>query len=159
MDAKAMIEKYHITLVGKDRLHAVLPNDVTDAETEAIKAAKPEVLAYFEVQAKREARVAAITGLAEMREYKRAINAWHHRHQHALENEDYAAFGPAPERPSYPEAEAYLALESMSFSGNSSKAIAGEKGIEAVKDGMHPSAALEVAEKEWSDYCAQSAWN
>ena len=163
MNAEEMIGKYSIRL-NDDQIQAMLPKGTTDAEVAAIKAAKPEIVACLKeqerIEQEREARIDAIPGIEAMREYRRAMEAWEQRREHAIAREDYAALAAEPEKPEgYPEAEAYMALEGMSYASNYAKSAAGRKGIKAVKDGADPVQALADAKAEWTTHCESRKWD
>ena len=164
MKVEEMVKLYSIRLNGEDGIAAYPSKNATKAEIDAIKAAKPEIVAYLKernrIEQEREARIDSIPGIGAMREYRRAMEAWEQRRELAIEREDYAALAAEPEKPEgYPEAEAYLALENMSFASNCAKAEAGRKGVEAVKDGADPVQSLEDARAEWAAHCESHKWD
>lgn len=163
MTAAEMAKKYSIVLMGENlRIRNAPKNTV---EVEAIRASKPEIVSYLrgvdEAEAKRQARVDSIKGLTELREYTRAMDAWEMKVEDAISSGMLRGMGEKPVRleGDYPEADAYLALEAMSYASNDAKSSAGARGVEAVKDGESPIIALENAKAEWGTYCSKNIWN
>ena len=160
-----IIRKYHVTLASGDRIHAVLPRSMGNAEAQRVIGSRKQALVdrIREVEDERvagDARVAAIPRLAELREYRKAMRSWHAARDRAWETGE-PRWPSEPERPEgdTSEAEAYLELERMASASNDRKSAAGRHGIEAVRSGEKaPREALEAAEAEWSAAALESAW-
>lgn len=164
----SLIAKYNLRPMPDGRLYSYIVGG-KKAEIEAGKEIVPNkqaILARFaeldEIKAQEDARINAIEGLSELRAYNAALDSYHERVEKIMEAGTGEAWPQEPQAPEqeYPEAIAYLQLEAMAHKTNLAQMGAGQDGIKRVRSGEQtPSEALAQAQKEWSDYCSDHAWD
>ena len=170
MTAEEMVKKYDIVDYGDGRImmrnHYAVKKDNAMGE---IKAMKSEIMAYLRAKAAetaakkemREAKIAAIDGLDEIKNAIYDMQAYHKAFNRMMDDEYNDGVNP-PQKPQadikflearYPRAAAYIQAENMSYAANDVKASAGKRAMECIINGGDYTAALADANKEWSDYC------
>lgn len=163
-----IIDEYHIRIAddGEHIFAPSIPKSKMAKANAEVGPNKDKIMARLrERQAEKDAedaRIAAIPGLKELREYRRAVEAHHDQIQRIMDSGDGRAWPKEPERPSqdYPQAQAYLALEGMLYASHDVKSSAGRRGIQRVRSGEQtPEEALAQAQSEWQAYCDDHAWD
>lgn len=177
MDAKEIIRKYHIEDAHDGTIRIGVPRGqkLSSGEMDMIKAAKPEILAYFAAEraaedARRKARedkINAIEGLAEIRNAIEAEDAYRRAFDHMMEDEynDGACPPSKPEvnsaelKKQYPRAAAYIKTENWEYASHYVKSGAGSKAKERIINGEDYIAVLADMETEWSAHCTEHIWD
>lgn len=176
MTIREIIEKYRISLAPDGCIKVCNASAAKrDDMIEIIKDKKAEIIAYINAEreaktrarAEREAKIASIEGLSEVRDAIRAEHEYHVAFEKMIDDEyNDGVFPPkVPETDSgalkarYPRAAAYLKAESWSCSENFVKSNAGSKAMERIINGDDYDAAIRDMEKEFSDYCTQHMWD
>lgn len=179
-----LIKKYNITIARVfERGKGMVPTGKIQirngdlakksGDWDAIVAAKPEIMAILSAaeEAKlqeaeeREAKIAAIPGLKEIRDARADLDAWHDEWEDSFRDVGGLGVRPRPEYDfeemykKYPRAWAYLQAEDFSYSANFSKAASGMKALDAIIDGADPETAIAAMKAEWSDYCNRHMWD
>lgn len=148
----------------------------TTADKDAIRAAKPEIIAYFMAEREaaerelreRQAKVDAIEGLQEIRDAMAAVAKWHQAFQASFEGEGAVGGLGVGKKPTvniqelknkYPRAAAYLLAEDWSFAANFVKSSAGSTALEEIINGEDYNAAIDEMQKKWSEHCKEHIWD
>lgn len=146
-EIQSMVYRYHIKATGDGRIQFYKMPGMTDEDIERVKAAKPEIMAFFEWKKERDERrtqtFESIPGVVELRDallemanYNRALNE-------ALER-DAGVFPKPPAvgrdgikvlKEKYPEAVFALEVENGRFKSNFELADIAEKAYYALCDG------------------------
>lgn len=173
-----MISKFEITLTrqnGQEALRIPARKKPTQKQITEIRTAKDEIIAELkrrkaEEKAKyeaRQAKIAAIEGIQEIRKAIAAEEAYQEAFNEMMEDEYNDGAFP-PKRPEvnsrdlmkqYPRATAYLKAESWSLASNYAKIRAGQKALERIINGEDHNIVIAEMEKEWSDYCKERMWD
>lgn len=183
MNAQELIKKYDIRLAMKwiDGQHVpdgrlYIADGVRakrNGDFDAIVAAKPEIVsiltAEFEAkrraEAEREAKIAAIPGLAEIQAARDDVDKWRSEFERSFADVGGLGVRPRPQYDfdalyaKYPRATAYLKADGMALAEHDVKAAAGRKARERIINGEDGSEALADAEAEWAAYCAEHIWD
>lgn len=175
MTINEMIKKYNITMMvqnGQEMISARPYKKPTQAEVEAIKAAKPEILAEIKRQKAeekaayeaRQAKINAIEGLDIIRKAIDAEENFRASFNRAMENGS-CLFPSQPKESSaelkkeYPRAAAYLKAEAYEHASNYAKSAAGKKAKERIINGEDYTKVLADMEAEWTKAAQESIWN
>ena len=176
MTIEEMIKKYDIRLASEDRIGMYNTNAVTrDGMYETIAAKKPEIIAYLKAEqeekekaeADRKAKIAAIDGLAEIRDAINAETEYRIAFDKMMDDEYNDGVFP-PKKPTasskdlmskYPRAAAYLKAESWSYSEHFVKSAAGRKAMDRIINGDDYEQAIADMDKEFSTYCMEHMWD
>lgn len=170
---RGLIRKYKISIAPSGKLLCLAANARKDGNFDAIVAAKPEILQILTDDAEarnaytaaREARIAAISGLAEIRAAQEDLSAWDREFERSFDDCGGLGVRPRPQYDldamyaAYPAAAAYLKAESMAAAANCAKAAAGRKALDRIINGDDPDAALADAESEWGAYVTAHVWD
>lgn len=176
MTIAEMVKRYRICLATEGRIGVYNASAAKrDGMVETIMGKKAEIIAYINAKqeaearakAEREAKIASIEGLSEIRNAIRAEREYHVAFEKMMENEyNDGAFAPkTPETDSnslkarYPRAAAYLKAESWTRAANFAKVSAGNKAMERIINGDDYDAAIRDMEKEFGDYCTEHMWD
>ena len=187
MTTAELISRYNITVVTRldDSLHIVPTGSLrvgradlarADGNMEAIKAAKPQIIADWQAQqdaerkayTDRQAKIDAIPGLAEIRAAMEAQANWHREFRASFEGpEAVGGLGIRPQPTTdidallsrYPVAAAYLDAQAFADADNYIKSEAGRKAVDAILSGSDPSAAVQAMRNEWTAYCTSHIWD
>lgn len=174
MTANEMIQRYNLylsedgTQIGTHYMSTVK----RDGMLEALKAAKPEIIAILKSEKEaaekaaneRRAKIAAIEGLKELESAHEAAEEYHNKSSKAMDSED-ERFPPKPNiniaelAAKYPRANAYLTAESWSMAANYAKSAAGKKALERIIDGEDYETAIAEMNREWDEYCKAHMWD
>ena len=146
-DIKSMIERYQITDCHNGNIGIYNTKGITQEEVRTIKAAKPEILAYF--AAEREAQEAeqewrrrnfeAIEGLVELRDARAA-------HVKALETK-------------YPAAVFALSMEQRNYGSNYELAAMAKRAYDALCDGQDWQEVKATYDAENSAFTERHSWD
>lgn len=148
---------------------------IADDALPAIRAAKPEIYAILmgqvaatlEEARQRDAKIAAIPGLQEIRDAQADLARWKREWNASFDGEGGGGVG-VRKRPdydlpamykAYPLAAAYLEAEEFSLSYNDAKSSAGSAALEALLNGADPTETLEAMRSKWSAYANAHAWD
>jgi hypothetical protein len=172
MTIQEIIKKYNIADNGDGTIRISVPrgHKLSDDEANTIKAAKPEILAYFAEQRaavqERQRRIAAIAGLNELRAAHDAWGEYHYKISKMFDSETGSANPPrkpdvlvAVLEKQYPRATAFLKAEAWENASNYAKSAAGNKAKERIINGEDYVAALADMEAEWSAHCEKHVWD
>lgn len=185
MTAKELIKAYNIKLTVKWDGTKYAPTGtlmITDGvacrragDLDAVKAAKPEILAVLMAEREAEERadqehqekINSIPGLAEIKAARKDLAKWNQEFQASFESECGGGVGVRPKPQydlaalyaKYPRAKAYLLADQYANSENYAKAKAGEKAVRAIMNGEDPEATIAAMEAEWKEYTQAHMWN
>lgn len=137
-------------------------------DLEAVKVAKPEILAILMEERKavdrarkeREEKINNIPGLKEIRAALKDLSNWQKEFQASFEGESGGGAG-IREQPKYdldamyakyPRAKAYLDASAYADAEHYAKATAGKKAVEAIINGEDYAQIISAMEAEWSEY-------
>lgn len=146
-----------------------------DAACAAVKARKPEIMAYLRGKAEKEAeyqrRVEGIEGVKEIRAAMTTWEKYRDKFNDAMERGD----GILPNKPTvdvaltcrmYPRANAYLLAEDYVCSEHYIKSGIGTKTLEKIiyddhapEDRQYWANIIAAMKKEWEDYCIAHMWD
>lgn len=176
MTVNDMISKYKLELHpdgDKIQMAAAVGKKLSKSELEALKGAKPEIIA--ELKARKEAEIKAredataklaanVPGLDILRDARNKWDIYRDAKRTAIERgavkmpqqptEDTAALAAQ-----YPAAAAYLKAEAYEYASNYAKSEAGRKAKQAIADGADYSEALAQMEAEWQAHCEEHKWD
>lgn len=185
MTAQELIKKYDIVLQTKWTDKGFEPTGTLmiregvacrrAGDLDAVKAAKPEILAILMAEREAEERayqerqekINSIPGLKEIKEARRDLEKWSDEFRASFESEDGGGVGVRPKPKydlaamyaKYPRAKAYLLADEYADAANYAKAKAGEKAREAIINGEDPEAAIATMEAEWTAYTQAHMWD
>lgn len=167
MTTQEIVKRYNITIHNDNQIAVGRnPKSLKAAELQAIKEAKPEILAYLkaEKQAKEDAakaRTAAIDGIEGLDILRKAINdhgAYHDEVNRRFEDEMMSGIMPAKPTASiseieaqYPRAAAYIKAENWTLASNVDKYSAGKRAVERIINGEDHAQVIADMETEWSN--------
>lgn len=179
MDINNMIKRYDIVLITEGVNAGNIASRATDLmkkenALEAIKAAKPEIVAELQrridaervAAEERDSKIAAIEGLKSIQAAQGEWSAYHCEYERRMESESESSILPA--RPAvsvsdltakYPRAAAYLKAESYTYADNYTKASAGKKALERIIDGEDYNTVLADMDAEWRRHCQKRMWD
>jgi hypothetical protein len=176
MTVNDMISKYKLELHpdgDKIQMAAAVGKKLSKPELEALKAAKPEIVA--ELKARKEAEIKAheeatarlaanVPGLEILRDARAKWDMYYEAQRAAIERgavkmpqqptEDTTALAAQ-----YPAAAAYLTAEAYEYTSHYVKSEAGRKAKQAIADGANCSEALAQMEAEWQAHCDEHKWD
>lgn len=173
MNVKELVEKYEITLYGKDKVQL---KQVTllkkDKMEKVVMERKPEIMAYLkeeEVQKKRsyedrQEKIRAIEGLEEIQNAMREQIRWQRDFEISMSRGD----GILPSKPidnidelkrKYPRAAAYLIAERESLKNNFELSAIGKKALEAIINGEDYEAAMNRMMEEQKKFVDCHIWD
>lgn len=185
MTAKELIKAYNIKLTIKWDGTKHAPTGtlmITDGvacrragDLDAVKAAKPEILAVLMAEREAEERadqerqekINSIPGLAEIKAAQEDLAKWNQEFQGSFESECGGGVGVRPKPQydlavlyaKYPRAKAYLLADQYAHAENYAKANTGEKAVRAIMNGEDPEATIAVMEAEWKEYTQAHMWD
>lgn len=178
MTIKELIDKYGIEEATGAQAGNVLVRNGRAAQRDnavpEIKAKKPEILAYFaqqraaakQAREEREAKIAAIKGLAELKAAYADLASWRREFNASFESEDGGGFGARP-MPKYdidgmlaryPQAAAYLKAEEEANKTNYELSEIGKRALETVIAGDWEKA-METMEAEKNAFVEKHIWD
>ena len=185
MTAQELIKKYDIVLKTELTEKGFVPTgtllvrkaDVCkrDGEFDAVRAAKPEILAILmaereaadRARKEREEKIRSIQGLAKIRAAQTDMASWRKEFQASFEGERGGGVGVRP-RPNYdldamyskyPRAKAYLEASAYANAEHDVKAAAGKKALEAIINGEDYAQAIAAMKADWSKYAQDHMWD
>lgn len=177
MTIKELISKYSITPgIGANSGNLIVRSASLakkDNAVQEIKARKPEILAYFTEKREaekraaeaREAKIAAIEGLAEIKAAYADLAKWQREFEASFES-DAGGFGVRP-KPQYdiegmlaryPQAAAYLKAEEEAEKSNYELSAIGRRALEAVINGDWEKA-METMQAEIKAFTDRHLWD
>lgn len=178
MTVKELIKKYGIEEATGAHAGNVYVRYGKEAQRDnavaEIKAKKPEILAYFAEQRaaaqkareEREAKIAAIEGLADLKAAYTDLIKWQREFEASFETEDGGGFGVRP-KPQYdiegmlaryPQAAAYLKAEDEAHKSNYELSEIGKRALDAVIDGDWEKA-METMQAEIKAFAERHLWD
>lgn len=184
MTAQELIQKYDIVLRTELTEKGFVPTgtllvrkaDVCrrDGELDAVRAAKPEILAVLmaereaadRAREERKEKIRSIPGLEEIQAARADLARWNEEFRASFEGESGGGVGVRP-KPSYdldalyakyPRAKAYLTASAYADAEHYVKAAAGKKALEAIINGEDHDQAITAMEAEWSKYAQEHMW-
>ncbi|MEE0095969.1 MAG: hypothetical protein UEU47_05910 [Oscillospiraceae bacterium] len=171
-DIKSMIERYQITDCHNGNIGIYNTKGITQEEVRTIKAAKPEILAYF--AAEREAQEAeqewrrrnfeAIEGLVELRDARAARAKWQREFNRIMERGD-SIFPAAPTadvkalETKYPAAVFALSMEQRNYGSNYELAAMAKRAYDALCDGQDWQEVKATYDAENSAFTERHSWD
>lgn len=185
MTAQELIKKYDIILQTKLTDKGFIPTGTLlvrkadacrrDGELDAVRAAKPDILAILmaereaadRARKEKEEKIRGIQGLAEIKAALADIANWNREFQASFEGESGGGVGVRP-KPNYdldamyakyPRAKAYLEASAYANAEHYVKAAAGGKALEAIINGEDYAEAIAVMEADWSKYTQGHMWD
>ena len=185
MTAHELIKKYDIVLQTKLTGNGLEPTGtlmIRNAAAckragglDAVKAAKPEIIAILMAErdaaarerAAREEKISSIPGLAEIKAAQDDFSRWYDEFRASFDGEGGGGVGVRP-KPSYdldalyaryPRAKAYLDASAYADAAHDAKAAAGRKALDAIINGEDYAQAIAAMEAEWSDYTFAHMWD
>ena len=179
MTIDEMISKYKLDLHpdgDKIQMAAGGGKKLSKSEMEALKNAKPEIVAELKARKDAEtkaredakARLAAnVPGLEILRDVLTRQEMYHDAFNRMMEDEGNDGARP-PKRPTddieglkaqYPAAVAYLKAEAYEDASNYAKSAAGKKAKQAIADGVNYSEVIAQMEAEWQAHCDEHMWD
>lgn len=185
MTAQELIKKYDIILQSKLTDKGFIPTGTLlvrkvdacrrDGELDAVRAAKPEILAILmtereaadRARKERKEKIRSIPGLEEIKAALADLASWNREFQASFEGESGGGVGVRP-KPNYdldamyakyPRAKAYLKASAYADAEHYVKAAAGEKALEAIINGEDYAEAIAVMEADWSKYTQGHMWD
>lgn len=184
MTAQELIKKYDIILQTKLTDKGFIPTGTllvrkADAckragELDAVRAAKPEILAILmaereaadRARKEKEEKIRGIQGLAEIKAALADLANWNREFQASFEGERGGGVGVRP-KPNYdldamyakyPRAKAYLEASAYANAEHYVKAAAGEKALEAIINGEDYNQAIAAMKANWNKYTQEHMW-
>lgn len=184
MTAQELIRKYDITLKTELTANGFVPTGTLlarkadackrDGEFDAVKAAKPEILAILlaereaadRAREERKEKIRNIQGLAEIEAALADLASWNREFQASFEGESGGGVGVRP-KPSYdlsamyakyPRAKAYLDASAYADAEHYVKAAAGKKALEAIINGEDYDEAIAAMKADWDEYIREHMW-
>ena len=184
MTAQELIKKYDIILQTKLTDKGFIPTGTllvrkADAcrragELDAVRAAKPEILAVLmaereaadRARKEREEKIRSIPGLEEIKAALADLASWNREFQASFEGESGGGVGVRP-KPSYdlsamyakyPRAKAYLDASAYADAEHYVKAAAGKKALESIINGEDYGQAIAAMKAEWTEYAREHMW-
>ena len=178
MTIKELIDKYGIEEATGEHAGNIYVRYGREAQrdnaVQEIKAKKPEILAYFaqrreaakQAREEREAKIAAIEGLAELKAAYTDLIKWQREFEASFESEDGGGFGVRP-KPQYdiggmlaryPQAAAYLKAEDEAHKSNYELSEIGKRALETVIAGDWEKA-METMQAEIKAFTERHLWD
>lgn len=168
MTVMQMVDTYKISLHGTDNMQiANGQKAIKDGMVDALKAAKPDIMAYLQQQKAdseaRKAKIEAIEGLAELRDAIYAMAQYKEKMNKMFDSESgvlaIAKPTPTPAEVSakYPRAAAYIKAENWTYSENYKKSAIGKNALEAIINGGDHEEAIKAMEDTFDAAC--DMWN
>lgn len=173
MTVKELIEMCDL-VIASDGINLYARNTYQAKKNlEEIKARKHEIIALLKAEKEaeenarieREAKIAAIEGLEEIRKARAEWEDYNYKFNKAMERGD-CRFPSKPAsdveslKKQYPRAAAYLKAESYSRASNYMKVAAGRKALERITNGEDHEVVIADMEAEWSNAAREAAmWN
>lgn len=175
MEVKEFIKKYNLQAVEKDGKMMVFTRaKVTAKDVAAIKENRDEILKEImdakeqkeKAYQERQAKIASIPGLAEIKAALAKAADWNRRFNASFETEDGGGWGVGP-RPQYdfedaykkyPQAHAYLIAEREAYKSNYELAAIGQRALEKVINGQWEEAMYDL-ERETNEFTDRHAWD
>ena len=171
-----MISKYKLELHpdgDKIQMAAAVGKKLSKTELEALKTAKPEIIA--ELKTRKDAKIKAaeeaaarlaanVPGLESLRDARNKWDMYYEAQRTAIERGAVRM----PQKPTenakalaeqYPTAAAYLKAEAWERASNYAKSAAGRKAKQAIADGADYKEALAQMEAEWQAHCEERKWD
>ena len=185
MTAQELIKKYDIILQTKLTDKGFIPTGTLlvrkadacrrDGELDAVRAAKPDILAILmaereaadRARKERKEKIRSIPGLEEIQAALADLAHWNEEFQASFEGESGGGVGVRP-KPSYdfdalytkyPRAKAYLKASAYADAEHYVKADAGKKALEAIINGEDCDQAIAAMEADWSKYTQDHMWD
>ena len=172
-ELKKFIKKQNL-FITEDGLLAskIKPSDESrrvcnEHRAEIMALIKTETEAKERAAAEREAKIAAIDGLTEIKKAIYDHEKYHRDFERMMDDEFNDGLRP-PKKPEsdinelmskYPRAAAYIKAEDYSYSPHYAKSAIGIKALEQIINGENYDKVLADMEKEWSDYCESHMWD
>jgi len=176
MEINEMINNYRLELHpdgDKIQMTAAVGKKMSKSEMEALKSAKPEIIAELkarkdaEIKTREEAAARLATnvpGLEILADARAKWDMYYEAQRAAIERGAVKM----PQRPvedvkalaeQYPVAAAYLKAQAYEDATNYAKSEAGRKAKQAIADGANYSEALAQMEAEWQAHCDKHVWD
>lgn len=159
--------------------HNLIARNIPDARKDefmsVVKPKKAEIIAYLTAHkeatmraaSEREAKIAAIAGLAEIKAAEHALDEYRRAFNRMMYSEHNDGAN-APANPhvdldallaKYPRAAAYRKAEEWSYAASDIKSSAGKRAMDRIIDGDDHAAAIADMEKEWGEHCISHLWD
>lgn len=172
-EIKEMIKKYDIKDAGNGKLRCC-NMELAKMEMGAIKAAKPEILAYFATErqaladkmAAEEKAFEAIPGIKEIKNIRNAWAAWHKEFNRRMDDELLSCVSKAaPEikvadvEAKYPEAVFALKVDAERYGANYDIAVIAEKACQSIITGQPISEVKAAYDAEMEAFANRNMWD
>lgn len=171
-EIKSMIERYQITDCHNGNIGIYNTKGITQAEVQAIKSAKPEILTYFAAereaqkaeQERRQRNLEAIDGLVELRDARIGRAKWQREFNRIMERGD-SIFPAAPTadikslEEKYPAAVFALSMEQRSYGPNAELAAMAKRAYEALCDGQNWQKVRAAYDSENAAFVERHVWD
>lgn len=170
-EIQTMVYRYHIKETSDGRIKFYKMPGMTDEDVERVKAAKPEILAFFEWKKERDERrtktFESIPGVVELRDALIEMENYNRELNKAMERD--AGVYPQPPavgrdeigilKRKYPEAVFALAVENGRFKTNFELADIAEKAYHALCDGRPWQEVKSEYEADMKNFVKEHMWD